>query len=366
MATVFLDSNYLTVFNSPRAPQVHTLKRSRITGVLGRAWRPLDGIAVWNPLQDADLLHTFNRIPLVTSKPWIVSFESILPRCYGKGCDTVRSILRERLLSPQCRKIIAISDYSIRRMKQPLANWSGLTEVMEKTVVVHPNFPLGDSRPVYTGGTLSLLFVGNDFARKGGIAALRIAKIAQERSLPIHVHIVSSMRYGNGIYTDCKDRRAYAADLSLLSLDNVTFHGPQPNHAVMSLIRQSHFVLLPTLHDTYGFSPLEGMSQGVPVIASTTAAIPEFVKHEQNGYLLPLSADAVGDWDQLPYPSWDALDYVFSSMAESAIGHLRGILDEPSRWTSLSHGATSHMRQQHCAEVNGARLEQLYSSALST
>lgn len=312
------------------------------------------------------MLHTFNRIPLATSKPWVVSFESILPRCYGKGSETVRSILRERLLSPQCRKIIAISEYAVRRMRKALANWSSLPDLLEKTIVVHPNVPLSDFRPVYTGGPLSLLFVGNDFARKGGIAALRIAKIAQEQRLPIHLHIVSSMQYGNGIYTDCADRKAYAADLSLLSLENVTFHGPQPNHGVMSLIRQSHFVLLPTLHDTYGFSPLEGMSQGVPVIASATAAIPEFVKHEQNGYLLPLSADAIGDWDELPYPSWEALDYVFSSMAEAAIGYLRGILDEPLRWTGLSHGATSHMRLQHCAETTGARLEQLYSSALST
>ncbi len=56
---------------------------------------------------------------------------------------------------------------------------------------------------------LQVIFVGNEFARKGGIVLLRIAKAALARRLPIRFHVVSATRYAGNIYTDAAKSNHY-------------------------------------------------------------------------------------------------------------------------------------------------------------
>lgn len=366
MATVLVDRGYPTTFNTPRQPKTHTIVRARMSGGLRHLWQPLDGVALWNPLGAFDLVHSFNKIPLASHQPWIVTFESILPRTLGPHQQILRDILRTKLLSPQCRGIIAISEYAIRRTNQFLAGWDHLPALLSRIEVIPPNIQPLRRRSEYTGGLLKLLFIGHDFARKGGIATLRMAKLAQASGMPLHFHIISNLNYGKGIYADFQDKAAYAEDIKLLALPNITHHGSMPNAAVMKLIEESHFVLLPTLHDTYGYSPLEGMCQGVPAIASATAAIPEFVKDNVNGFLLPLPNDEIGEWihlRKLPL-QWADLDEAYASLAHSALARLATVIDNPALWNRLSDGALRQIVTHHDATTIAARLEQRYSAAL--
>jgi glycosyltransferase involved in cell wall biosynthesis len=366
MATVLVDRGYPTTFNTPRQPKTHTIVRSRMSGGLRHLWQPLDGVGLWNPLGSFDLVHSFNKIPLWSNQPWMITFESILPRTLGRHQEILRDVLRERLLSPQCRGIIAISDYAVRRTAQFLAGWDQLPELLARIEVIPPNIQPLRRRREYTGGPLSLLFIGHDFARKGGITMLRTAKLAQARGLPLHFHIISNLHYGKGIYADFQDAAAYAEDMKLLALPNITLHGSLPNAAVMKLIEESHFVLLPTLHDTYGYSPLEGMCLGVPTIASATAAIPEFVKDGENGFLLRLPNDDIGEWihlRKLPL-QWADLDEAYDSLAHAAIARLTTVVDKPELWNRLSDGALEHIVAHHDAGTIASVLEQRYSAAL--
>jgi len=366
MATVFVHKQYVTTFNTPRNPVHHKIIRGRILGGLRRIWRPLDGIGFWNPVGDFDLVHSINRIPLVTTRPWMISFESVTPRTYGRNRDIVRDFLREKLFSSQCKGVVAISEYAIRKTIDMNAGWSRMDELKRKLRVIHPNIEVVESHPSYSGGTLSLVFAGNHFARKGGPVALRIAKLAKEKRLPVHVHVVSAMDYGAGVYTDVPDRSVYDGDLKNLALDNVTFHQALPNPELLDLIAKSHFVLLPTLHDTYGFSPLEGMARAIPAIGSATAAVPEFVIDRKNGFLLPIENDSVGDWIHLQDETkrWDVTDAAFDAMTKTAIECIQEVLDTPGLWNSLSQGAIDHIAKQHDAVKVGAQLEDLYSKAL--
>jgi glycosyltransferase involved in cell wall biosynthesis len=368
LATVLVGRHYPDCFNTPRRPQAHIIVRGRIPAPFGRFWRSADNVGFWNPFGVFDLVHTFNKIPLWTNKPWMVTFESILPRTLGPKQEIMRDILRERLLSPQCKGIIAISNYAIRRTTAYLAGWDRLPELLSMIEMIPPNIQPAERVAEYSGGPLKVIFIGNHFARKGGIVALRMARLAQAAGLPIHFHLVSSMEYGAGIYTDCRDPNAYDADLEALTLENVTLHGRLSNTAVLELIAASHFVLLPTLHDTYGYSLLEGMSLGVPSLATATAAIPEFVKDGENGFLLPLENDATGDWIELSHPplQWDILDRTYDALAEAALERLNRVLHEPKLWKSLSEGALHHIRAHHDAEIIGARLEKKYSAALDS
>ena len=57
-------------------------------------------------------------------------------------------------------------------------------------------------------------------------------------------------------------------------------------------MRDADFLILPTLHDTFGFVAIEALAQGTPVIATATCALPEIIQHDVCGYLLPFDNDA--------------------------------------------------------------------------
>lgn len=370
MARILVGTDYSTTFNTPRDPQKHTIIRSVIPGTLRRIWPPLVHVGLWNPLGAFDLVHTFNKVPLLTTKPWIISFESSLPQVLGGGAEGVlRRMMRESLQSPKCRAIIAVSNYAFRRAEDSMRDYADWPRIRERIQIIHPAIKLrsGSEHRTWQGEPLRVVFVGNEFARKGGVVTLRLARLAYERRLPVHFEIVSSMRYAEGIYTDFHDPKAYAPDIQLLSLPNVTFHGKIPNEDVLRLLDQSHLLMLPTIHDTYGFGILEGLACGVPVIATATGAIPEVIQDGGNGFLLPMKNDSVGDWEHLRKPplGWEMLNEVYDALAKHSLDALQSVLDSPGLWDTLSAGAVEQIKRQHNHVKNGALLEEIYSRALA-
>jgi glycosyltransferase involved in cell wall biosynthesis len=366
MARVLTASNnYGNAFTTPRTPAQHTVLRRSFPAQLRRLWRPLDAVAIWDPRERWDLMHSFNKVPL-TSKPFLVTYESALPRTYGRGYQLARDLLRERLVGDNCRGVIALSEYARRRTRELNAGWPRLSVLEAKTQIIHPNLPLLRSEPKpLPRGQLELLFVGRQWARKGGIVAARIAAKARQRGLPVRVTIVSTLAYGASVYTDDPDPTKYQADLRLLDAPNVTVYDKLPNADILRRMEASTFTLLPTVNDTYGFSVLEGFSVGTPTIASRTGALPEVVHDGVNGYLLDLPTDGVGDWSYLHERSWAHLDAAYESMAEQALARIESFLNAPETYETLSAGALAQIRDHHEAAVVGARLEALYAEAIS-
>ena len=56
---------------------------------------------------------------------------------------------------------------------------------------------------------------------------------------------------------------------------------------VSALIASSTLVALPSLAESFGFSLVEAMSLGKPVVASATGGVPEIVDHDETGLLVP-------------------------------------------------------------------------------
>lgn len=369
MARVLLTgSRNIVAFNASRNSR-HTLIRTTPVP-LKRVWRPLDGLGVWLPVRgDYHLVHSANRIPF-TTKPWIVTFESVLPRTLGPRAERLKKLLRERLVRDNCKKIIAISDYARNKFVLNNADWPMLGGALERLETIHPNVPLGASEPKTwsAGEALQLVFVGNDFARKGGIVALRLADKAGREGLPVTVHIVSALNYGPGVYTDCTDASRYGEDLKLLDLPNVVFHGTKSNREVLQLLSQSHFQLMATLDDTYGFSVIEGFSVGTPAITTNVCALPEFVRHGENGYLLGMPLNQSRNWTELRLRGtpvyWDVLDKTFDDLAGQALRTLQQIFVDPERYEATSDNSLARVRDFHDANKVGGTLDDIYSAAL--
>lgn len=82
---------------------------------------------------------------------------------------------------------------------------------------------------------------------------------------------------------------AHAAELVRdLGLEDVTqFLGRVPNQDLPALLRSFHALAMPSLSESFGVSALEASACGLPVVASRSGGIPDVVRDEQTGFLVP-------------------------------------------------------------------------------
>lgn len=114
-----------------------------------------------------------------------------------------------------------------------------------------------------------LLFVGNDFARKGGVLLLDIFR---NRMLPeCSLSIVSN-----------------DSSLKDIAVEGVTiFMGVHDPEIVASHYRSADLLVLPTFGDAYPNVLCEALAKGLPFVSSEVGAIPEIAEHSQAGLLVP-------------------------------------------------------------------------------
>jgi len=140
----------------------------------------------------------------------------------------------------------------------------------EKITVVSPGVDLELYRPdpleQSDKPVVRLLFVGGDFARKGGGLLLRWAR---ETRLPVRweLHLVT--------------RDNLPAEPGVIVHRNIVNNSPE----LVRLYQQSDLFVLPTLADCYSLVSLEAMASGVPVVTSRLGGIPEIVEDGVTGYL---------------------------------------------------------------------------------
>jgi glycosyltransferase involved in cell wall biosynthesis len=129
------------------------------------------------------------------------------------------------------------------------------------------------SSPKKYSQRLRLLFVGNDFARKGGFLLLEAFSQLRDRyGKDIVLTVVSNYDTRNSLPEGVIWRR----NLSRLQMQE--------------LYREHDVFVLPTYAEGYGISVVEAMSFGLPVIVSTVGALPEIVCQGAGFIVEP------GDW----------------------------------------------------------------------
>jgi len=123
--------------------------------------------------------------------------------------------------------------------------------------------------PVRDGIRPRSLFVGADFARKGGRLLLELYR-GHLRDV-CDLHMVTS-----GV---------------VISEPGVTVHaGFRPGDAgLLQLFQSSDILVVPTLADCFSIAAIEAMACGVPVITCPVGGIPEIVTDGLTGYLVPAS-----------------------------------------------------------------------------
>jgi len=119
-----------------------------------------------------------------------------------------------------------------------------------------------------------ILFIGTDFARKGGIQLLQAFRMVREAMPGAELHI--------------------AGPAKLMELPpGVVFHGhlskddPYQNQELESLFRDSTLFVLPSLYEPFGIAPLEAMLYQLPCLVTDAWALRESVMPGFNGDLVP-------------------------------------------------------------------------------
>lgn len=135
-----------------------------------------------------------------------------------------------------------------------------------------------------------ILFVGNDFLRKGGqfLLSLYRAHFAKNADL----WIVS------------KGIDAANLEPSIRVFSNI------PHADVLELMLRCHVLVFPSFHDELGLVLAEATCAGLPIVARQSGGQAEYVKDGENGYLLPHAAEA---------PAWRAaIDSILTDGARRA------------------------------------------------
>lgn len=365
---ILAPTRYPWRFNGPRRSRHNIANRDFVP--FNKISSKIEGVTVFNPfpLQYFDLIHAFNRIPL-GSAPFMIGFESHLPRAFGFEHSAFYRFMMGQLTGPRCRKIIAISDYARRQFLRQHKGQPWAEALSSKLIVRYPNMVMPDGADLFNyddDGPIRLVFIGSHFARKGGLVALRMAEKAQQQGIDLVVDIVSALEVGAVSWVDPLRDGFFDPYWSLLrELPNVRHHGGLPNADVLNLVGRAHFTLLPTFSDSFGFSAIESMAHYTPVIATAQGALPEFI-NDENGIMLSLEVDEVGEWAHISYGdrSSVAYEHLFEQktnrLATDALARLQSVMADPQDYKTMRVQARAKAEELFCAQKAAIFWDHLY------
>ena len=178
--------------------------------------------------------------------------------------------------------------FSIFRIIDCDTNWSGAQKILvfsnyarkihrelgvpsEKMEVVYPGVSVDYKNKKKKHKELNILFVGIWFERKGGLLLLEAFRKISNKYPNVKLTVV-------GPVTDQYKMRALNIDQKDFVPKEKLLREFFPNADV--------FVLVPPKVEGFGFSVLEAMSFGIPVVVSNVCALPELVENGKTGFVV--------------------------------------------------------------------------------
>ncbi len=326
---------------------------------------------MFSPFPKVDLLHTYNHLVL-NDRPWIVSFESFLPRFQGSRNNKKAWCWGfEKLASDSCKRILPIS-MAARNLFYLMAEKHGYSKVLfhHKTQVVYPAVDVSLFRKKEfsnSAGPTKLLFVGNSFFRKGGRPLLQAFK-ELSKHFDIELTVISTLTLPDFFTnSDESDRRTainrMASDKRITWLQNVP-NSDLRNH----FFPASDIFVLPTLQDSFGFVNIEAMACGLPVISTGQFAISEQISHKVNGLIIDVPLDEAGRLQHISEADPDnrrkMLLTLESYIRKQLVNLLASLIESVAQREELGNAGRRIARQKFSVIVRNRTLIALYKDVL--
>jgi glycosyltransferase involved in cell wall biosynthesis len=120
----------------------------------------------------------------------------------------------------------------------------------------------------------------------------------------------------------------------------VRFLGQLPRDRVLEELRLSRLCVVPSLgSETFGLAGLEALAVGRPVVASDAGALPELIKHGENGWIVPR-----GD-------------------AKALAQRIRSLLEDSAAASAFGRAGRALIERCYLAGANIDQLERIYADA---
>ena len=236
--------------------------------------------------------HFFNSI-YIGKKPWIVTYESTLPRWFNK--NIYLKYLHHIFEKDNCRQIIAISENAKNIFLADLvSNQCSIEKIENKLSVIHPPQKLifDGKNKIEQKSINSFVIVGNHFYRKGGFECLKAFETLFDQGIiNWSFTVISTLEkdpYSND--TIISETR----QLFVKMKSNITHLTNVKNEEVLQILLKSEIAVLPTYSDTYGYFVLEAQACGCPVITTNVRALPE-INNNNIGWLIEVPKDGYGN-----------------------------------------------------------------------
>lgn len=140
----------------------------------------------------------------------------------------------------------------------------------ERTIVVPPTATIGPARDygASQGRLPRMIYIGNDWERKGGDLLLRWHQQRWSERAELHIASANAPR--------------------LDSARNVVFHGAVPRQKLLDeLVPQMDVFVMPTRLDQSCWPGVECQASGIPAISSRTGGVPDVIEDGVTGFLCP-------------------------------------------------------------------------------
>jgi glycosyltransferase involved in cell wall biosynthesis len=176
----------------------------------------------------------------------------------------------------------------------------------------------------------ALLFVGVEWARKGGEVAVAAVEEMNRAGMPTELHVVG-----------CVPPRQLPGFVKVHGF--ISKREPEGRRRLAALYARAHFVIGPSEADCTPIAFGEACCHGVPLLVADTGGVGSLVRNGVNGHLLP------------PGASGDAY-------ADIALEVLR----DPKEYRRLAHGARREYETRLNWDVAGARVRELVTALIES
>lgn len=310
-------------------------------------------------LNRADVLHFFNKLSL-SRTPWVSTFETRIPRVYQPSAR-----LFDALARPACKRLIAMSQRAWRIQEALLDKHPAIkADVLARMQVLHPAqkaLITGMEEKGQRGELIQLALVGHEFFRKGGLEVLRTVDRLITAGAPLQLTIVSNLLTGDHVSQSGAAEVQEARTIMARHPQHMVHYAALPNAEVMALLKRTDVVLLPTLHDSYGYSVLEGQAMGCPVITTDIAALPE-INNNERGWLIAAPKDELGEG---LWRTKEARARFSAAIEEQLHAHMETIVRDPGSIRVKGARALEHIRTYHDPADRARVLRAIYAEAVS-
>jgi glycosyltransferase involved in cell wall biosynthesis len=215
---------------------------------------------------------------------WVIHHLTNLP--YSITVHAHDIFVSQTMLAPKLRSataVIAISEYNREFLAAHVGDW-----VRAKTHVIHcgitpANYvPRSQSRP--TSPRFEIITIGSLQPYKGHPYLIRACALLRDQGLDFRCRVI-----GGG-----EDRPMLEQLIAELSLqEHVELLGPQPEDAITRLLPTADCYVQPSIITESGkmegipVALMEAMACGLPVVATQLSGVPELVRPNETGYLVP-------------------------------------------------------------------------------